>query len=413
MARKIIESLHLTKKGHRQTLTVFLSFSLLLILIITGMAVKNYSDSLELLSANIEARMMTMAIAARDIIDPVKVDGYNSLSSILKDKTYPADLRALRALKAELGADYLYVLKYIDGEYRLIYDTDEEDTELFAAYVPAQIFIDAFSGAPGASAYDAEDMYGSFSSGAVPLYHNGGVIAVVGADILDETIHDNRSAQLTNTVMLVSAIAVTLIVMAVLLNTLLRKIRAMQDQLYRQAHFDKLTSLPNRQYLFEYLDEIVKKPAEQPYALFFIDLDNFKKVNDTAGHDAGDALLRKIGEYLDKAHTDSTVFRPTAGALNVAARIGGDEFIIVAPGLGRAESEAFAQELLSGLSSVQDSNIEAFGVGFSIGIALFPEDSENYHVIIKYADIAMYHAKRSGKNRYMVYDIEMKAKDEK
>jgi diguanylate cyclase (GGDEF)-like protein len=178
------------------------------------------------------------------------------------------------------------------------------------------------------------------------------------------------------------------------------------------ANYDKLTDLPNRRYLLECLAEYTAKEQKTPFALFFIDLDNFKQVNDNAGHDAGDALLQRVALYLQNAHENSGVFRPGPGSLNVAARVGGDEFILIIPSMSeKSAAESFADEIVKGFHAEPvDKYIDKYGVGLSIGVALYPEHTENYHVLIKYADIAMYHAKRAGKNRYRVYYEEMEQK---
>lgn len=404
-----------TNKYKKSIFLVFLVFCVLLLTVISFMAVKNYKDSQAILEESVEARMISMALAAKEFIDPEKFLGYNSFEDIDNDPDYPAELAQLRKLANEIGAKYLYALKKVDDKIIFIYDTDTEVDDRYEEYVdPTFVHLKAFEGVQSAAASGANDSFGNFSTGVVPLYYENKLIGVVGADINDDFMEHNSAVQFKNMVWLISIIAVTLIIMAVLLFILLKNIKEMQDKLYRQAHYDKLTDLPNRQYLLEHLENITSDNKKTPFSLFFIDLDNFKKVNDTAGHDAGDALLKNIGNYLANAHVDTKVFRPAAGALNVAARIGGDEFILIAPNLSVAESKKYAEELIDGLhTKVQDRNIEKFNVGFSIGIAIYPMHSENFHVLIKYADIAMYHAKNAGKNAFLIYEDEMKGKEEK
>lgn len=393
---------------------VFLAFCVVLLSLITGMAIKNYNDSQNILKESISSRMISMAMTAREIIDPQNFLEYNSLSDMEKDSGYGETLEKLRTTANHIGAKYLYALKEIDGKYYFLYDTDLKEDTRFTEYNPGEVYLKAFQGENSASPYNANDEFGSFSSGAVPVIVDNKVVGIVGADVDDQLVEQHRDAQFRNMAFLIALIFLTLLFMAVLLAILLKKIKDAQDKLYRQAHYDKLTDLPNRQYLLEHLGKATADKKKMPFSLFFIDLDNFKKVNDTAGHDAGDALLQNIGNFLSSAHVNTKVFRPSAGALNVAARIGGDEFILVAPGLTAEESESFAKELIEGLQTkVSDKNIKKFHVGLSIGIVMFPEHSENFHVLIKYADIAMYHAKRAGKNAFLSYNDEMKEKDEK
>jgi len=158
-----------------------------------------------------------------------------------------------------------------------------------------------------------------------------------------------------------------------------------------------------------YLPKIAEKAIKKqtPFAFLLIDLDNFKRVNDNAGHDAGDEVLRHIGIYLNSIHDDirSVSFRPPAGALNVSARIGGDEFVQIVPGVHTVdEAEAVAKKVLENFPrQMTDRNVARYKVGLSIGVAIFPYHTDNFNVLIKYADIAMYHAKKSGKNNYCVF----------
>jgi len=415
VGEKIMAIKKFTVKNRTGIFFVFLFFCILLMVLVSFFAVKNYGDSQEILQSSVNDRMIGIACAARENIDIEKFMSYNSLDDIMADDDYMDELNSLKNLASDVGAKYIYALKEIDGEYYFIYDTDPEviDKEgIYEAYEIEEVHERAFQGEIAAQASGTDDIYGSFSTAAVPLYYGGKLVGIISADIDDEHILDNENVQFWNMAVLIAIIGVMFVIMAVLLLIMLKRISTMQDLLYRQSRYDKLTSLPNRQYLLEYLEDISSR--EEKYSLFFIDLDNFKQVNDTAGHDAGDELLRHIGEYISSAHKNSKAFRPASGSLNVAARIGGDEFILVAPNLSEQESLVFAQELVANLKNeVKNSNIEKFGVGLSVGVALFPEHSENFHVLLKYADIAMYHAKHAGKNMCFVYSMEMKAKDEK
>ena len=106
---------------------------------------------------------------------------------------------------------------------------------------------------------------------------------------------------------------------------------------------------------------------------------------------------------------NATAFRPSAGQLNIAARVGGDEFIQVVHGAGDADKAGeLARHLLDNFNQANLGRyIEKYKIGLIIGIALYPYHSDNYHVLIKYADVAMYNAKHNGKNQHCIYDDEI------
>ena len=175
--------------------------------------------------------------------------------------------------------------------------------------------------------------------------------------------------------------------------------------LARQAVTDPLTLLPNRKGINEHLVELLE-PMEQPdsraeLALLFLDLDEFKEVNDQHGHLAGDAVLRVVAERLREN-------LPRAG---FAARWGGDEFIVVLPGLGRIEQVRMVAEKLRAELCVpirlEDGTVR---VGCSIGIALAPYHGRTPETLIIAADQAVYAAKTEGRDRVRVFDVAMAKK---
>jgi len=188
---------------------------------------------------------------------------------------------------------------------------------------------------------------------------------------------------------------------------LLFNVRKIQLRLLHIANCDVLTGLPNRQYLMSYLSG-AKNYAQKygrPFAFMLLDLDDFKRVNDGAGHDAGDEFLRKFADYLNSFSGNSKILYPPTGTQDVSVRLGGDEFVHIAHGVQTEEDvKAIARKLLDNFTSENVSPyVSRFGIGLSIGISLFPEHSDNYTALIKYADIAMYRAKSDGKHNYCIY----------
>lgn len=167
-----------------------------------------------------------------------------------------------------------------------------------------------------------------------------------------------------------------------------------ERELSHQARHDPLTGLPNRTQLFEQLSELMADSAD-PLAVLFVDLDDFKAVNDSLGHDTGDMLLIQIGERLRRA----------TRASDMVVRVGGDEFVVVCPGVGDIGIAAeVAGRLLAGITAevrVGDAVIRPSG---SIGVALRSRSHRGPHDILRDADTAMYEAKSSGKDRFTVFD---------
>jgi PAS domain S-box/diguanylate cyclase (GGDEF) domain len=172
--------------------------------------------------------------------------------------------------------------------------------------------------------------------------------------------------------------------------------RELQRRLIHQAHYDALTDLPNRQLFKECVDQAIlhSRHLREYVAVFFIDLDGFKLVNDTLGHTAGDSLLCQVGER----------FREILRQEDTVARQGGDEFLILMSNLHSArQAEQMAQKLLNVFDApFQLLNQEVY-LTASLGIALYPSDGENSEILIQHADMAMYQVKAEGSNHFTFY----------
>ncbi|MDQ9172014.1 EAL domain-containing protein [Oxalobacteraceae bacterium R-40] len=169
--------------------------------------------------------------------------------------------------------------------------------------------------------------------------------------------------------------------------------------LERMATLDALTGLPNRAFLHGHLQTLLDGMQHNgPVTVMFIDLDQFKQVNDTMGHDAGDRLLGLVALRLQR------VMRPD----DMVARLGGDEFVITAACKRGAESaSAIAQNILSSLRQPFVIEGREIFISASIGICMAPQDGKTKDALFKNADIAMYRAKEAGRNRCCFYRMEM------
>jgi diguanylate cyclase (GGDEF)-like protein len=179
-----------------------------------------------------------------------------------------------------------------------------------------------------------------------------------------------------------------------------RQVRERTDDLYHLAHYDSLTGLPNRALFYETLQKTLALGAKQgcDVAVMFIDVDEFKNVNDTRGHAVGDQLLKQFSHRL----TESLRIRDTVG------RLGGDEFAVIlllsegSDGAGRV-----AAKVLDSLQAPFDLDGNAVTVSASIGIAVSPNDSADPDLLLQYADTAMYQAKEAGRSTFRFFTGQM------
>ena len=175
---------------------------------------------------------------------------------------------------------------------------------------------------------------------------------------------------------------------------------AQEERIRHQAYHDSLTGLPNRARFGEQLEEAVRraKRTGAPLALLFLDLDLFKRVNDSLGHDAGDALLRLAAERIRRAVREA----------DLLFRMAGDEFIVLLEDVrGPEEAAMVAGRVLEGVAEPLQVGEHQLAITASIGIALYPDDETVGERLIKAADTAMYRAKELGRNRYAFFAPEL------
>lgn len=391
-------------------LIVVAVFFVLLLAIVVSMNIRNVQEQQAIIEESIESQLLSISVAAREILDVDAFVGYNSQADADTDAAhYDETLAELRQLADNVGAEYIYALKELrPGYYIFVFDTDTEDPTVFIEYEISDVHLAAFNGEARADVMNVVDEYGSFNTGAVPIWKDGEVVGVIATDTQDTYLEQSRRSARIGTITLISVLVLVMGAMFSVVALLTSRVRQMQRHLEHLAHHDSVTGLPNRQFLMEYLEQITGEDRNEPFALFFIDLDNFKAVNDNAGHDAGDESLRLIAQFLQQNDGNKS-FRPSAGTLGLSARIGGDEFVQIVPGITtQDEAETYAQDLLDSFANtVFNQHVRDNHVGLSIGVAFYPEQSRNYNLLIKMADTAMYFSKKDGKNRSRIYDQAM------
>jgi diguanylate cyclase (GGDEF)-like protein len=175
--------------------------------------------------------------------------------------------------------------------------------------------------------------------------------------------------------------------------------RALEERLNYLAYHDYLTGLPNRMLFHDRLTQAVKlaERNKEHVAVLFIDLDHFKEVNDTLGHETGDVLLQAAASRLSGLTRKS----------DTISRMGGDEFTMILPELKHPlDARIVAERVIEVFSTAFQVNARSLGVTASIGLAVFPADGTDVETLMKNADIAMYRAKNGGRNTFRFFAAE-------
>ncbi len=188
--------------------------------------------------------------------------------------------------------------------------------------------------------------------------------------------------------------------------------KALESQLRTAASTDNLTQLPNRSVVLDLIRTALARGAAQPgynFAVLFMDFDRFKQVNDTLGHSVGDELLRQIAQRLQHSLRPGDSFVRTSDFGQTAARIGGDEFVVVLDDIrGDLDAQVVAGRLLDVLADPYDIGPHRISSSVSIGIVTTAHAAGDADSVLRDADIAMYEAKRAGRGRYEMFDPGMR-----
>ncbi|MEJ1962283.1 MAG: GGDEF domain-containing protein [Gammaproteobacteria bacterium] len=193
-----------------------------------------------------------------------------------------------------------------------------------------------------------------------------------------------------------------LVVAAVQANTDTEAAERAAAQMAIKAERDFLTGLPNRALLTDRLEQAIELAARHgnKVALMFLDLDNFKEINDSLGHLVGDGVLQSVAKRLQASLRKS----------DTVSRQGGDEFLVLLTEVESAHDVALiAEKLITTMAAPHSVGGRRLRVSLSIGISLYPDNGRNFEMVLSNADAAMYHAKRSGPNNYRLFTPDMRA----
>jgi len=179
--------------------------------------------------------------------------------------------------------------------------------------------------------------------------------------------------------------------------------KASEQRILHLAHYDSLTGLPNRALLADRMRVAINRAARQAkrLAVLFVDLDRFKAINDSLGHDIGDYLLKAVAERM----------QTSVRSVDTVSRMGGDEFVVLLSEIETAEDAArVAQKIISGLSQPYQIEKHELLLTGSVGICIYPDNGTEPNILLRNADASMYIAKEAGRNRYQFYSEDMTAR---
>jgi diguanylate cyclase (GGDEF)-like protein len=359
----------------------------------------------QLLANQIRQRSMSNAVASAQLLSDL----------VVRTELQPADLnqrvapQRARRLNLAVGQarqrGRIVRLKVWNRSGRIVYS--DEQSEIGKRFRVEEDLEGAFGGKPfvdistGKDAEQrAEKRFGRLIEAYVPLRLGADTrpagameIYLPYAPVAQATSHDVRNMYL----FVVGGLALLYLMLYRIVSTASRKLRRQASESRRQAIHDPLTGLRNRRALYEELDALLTPGAdgEDGVALLLADLDGFKELNDTLGHQAGDAVLAQLGPRMRVALQD----------VELLARVGGDEFAVVVRGYGRKRAEGIAERFRNALSDPFSVDGIDLAVQASIGIAYFPDDGADANELLQRADVAMYEAKASQAG-WLAYDAD-------
>jgi diguanylate cyclase (GGDEF)-like protein len=224
-----------------------------------------------------------------------------------------------------------------------------------------------------------------------------GISAIAGIS----TLLESRGANMFALSVIHKILTGVLIIFCVLLYIMILHYRAELDKLKTHASTDKLTDLYNRSYLDLFLENQIEEAnrSKKPVSIIMVDLDHFKEINDAHGHNAGDHVLSIFAQVVLKCIRKS----------DIIARYGGDEFIVVLPDTNTETAHTIAERIRHDVSNACIPPVDGdplSSISCSVGVSTYPVHCNSKHSLIKTSDLALYEAKRSGRNRTIVYNMQ-------
>ncbi len=337
-------------------------------------------------------RLITSSLEMEKVAQTV----YSQLSALL-----PVDAFSLSIVEEERNElDYCFILVGGIRRDRVVIPLDSRESYAASAYREKEALL--FRDLPAKRLDNDRFAYGLETHSAIflPLFLAGRLVAVLGVRAIPVNAYSDEDLNLLSSLGAFIAVAVhnarnhrELIALNHTLEEDKAKLEKMARKISSIANHDGLTGLPNRLLLGEFMKKAIAGAARSKgsLALFFMDLDDFKPINDRFGHSAGDLALKEVAKRLQGAFRES----------DILARVGGDEFIAVACGLqGRDAAALIADKLIGLLTEPLDIGAQQVSLGVSVGISMYPGDGKKADILIQRADEAMYRVKKAKKNAW-------------
>jgi diguanylate cyclase (GGDEF)-like protein len=293
------------------------------------------------------------------------------------------------------------------------YVSDRQIDDGYYEYNPElfSFLMDAFSLTEMSNSY-ISDRYGDYFTSAIPI-NRGDMVFLLCVDYETDEINTYNRNFITSIIILEVSLFITSIVCGFSIAKMLKNNKNMNARIEAMGYYDSLTKLPNRTKLMETLKTSISNLTPKQFLVaFFIDLDNFKRVNDCEGHLIGDLVLQEVANFLQTCATNYKKISPYGDeSANYVARLGGDEFVIIYISNIQEKKDAtvFADYIFKEFRKLQKDSriISTYKVTLSMGIAHLRDNCTDCSILLKEADFAMYQAKKQGKFIYHMYDPEV------
>ncbi len=349
--------------------------------------------------ANAQARdfFLTQAKLVAAAADPRDIQNLSGDPSQLVTPAYDQTLKRLIRVKHNIkDARFVYLMRLDQDQIHFILDTEDTHSKDYSP--PGQTFNNPstalkeifITGQPFVEG-PFHDRWGDWVSAHAPVYDpsSGKIIAISGIDI-NATTWSRHVKIYKYSCALISALLISLMFGSIFLHNAVKHWQEAEAEVNKMARYDALTGLPNRYLINEILTRVISESEnhEKKFALLFMDLNNFKWVNDTYGHATGDKLLQIIAGRLKQVLRRADTF----------GRLGGDEFIFILENLMDINENALsiAEKIQNNISApLTLSDLENFSIFASIGIATYPKHGTSVEKLMSNADHAMYQAKRN------------------